>query len=96
MDSRVYILLFLLLCLSTCTHLQAQDRNTGDTLYRQIARMDSVLFTAFNNRDLKSFEKLFAEDLEFYHDKGGLTNYQHTIDFLVATSKKDNGLKTKS
>jgi Domain of unknown function (DUF4440) len=93
MDTRVYILVFLLLCLSTCTHLQAQDKSTEDTLYRQIAQMDSILFNAFNNRDIKTFGKMFSEELEFYHDKGGLTNYQHTIEFMENTAKNNNGLR---
>lgn len=56
-----------------------------------IARLDSITFAAFNNRDLKGFEQYFSKDLEFYHDKGGLTGYQHTIDFLkrLADEKSD-------
>jgi ketosteroid isomerase-like protein len=41
--------------------------------------MDGLLFTAFNNRDLQTVKKFFAEDLEFYHDKEGLTNYQQNM-----------------
>ena len=74
-------------------HLRAQETQTQDTLYRQIARMDSMMFNAFNSRDVKTFEKLFSEDLEFYHDKAGLTNYQHTIEFMRNMAKNDNGLK---
>ena len=55
--------------------------------------MDSVLFTAFNNRDLKTFSSLFSKDLEFYHDKGGLTDYNHTVEFLKTTTAKRNSLK---
>ena len=55
--------------------------------------MDSVLFDAFNRRDLKTFERLFTEDLEFYHDRAGFTNYQHTIDFLKTIAKNKNDLR---
>lgn len=47
-------------------------------LYDSIARMDSLLFDAYNTCKLEVFAALIADDLEFYHDRGGL-----------ATSKKD-------
>jgi hypothetical protein len=73
--------------------LNAQDKEKSDSLYGQIAHMDSVLFTAFNNRDLETFKALFTPDLEFYHDKGGLTGYRETIDFMEAVAKNNNGLR---
>ena len=41
-------------------------------LYNEIFSVDSSLFNAFNNCDTLSYKKFFTEDLEFYHDKGGL------------------------
>jgi len=56
--------------------------------------MDSVLFNAFNNRDVAKLKTLFREDLEFYHDKDGLTGYSHTIEsFIGLAGKKENDLK---
>ena len=46
------------------------------SLYDTIFHMDSVLFDAFNTRNLDKLKKFFSEDLEFYHDLGGVTNYQ--------------------
>lgn len=37
-----------------------------------IIRMDSILFHAYNTCDTATYESLFSEDLEFYHDGGGL------------------------
>lgn len=42
------------------------------SLYDTIVRMDSILFHAYNTCDIKTYSDLFSEDLEFYHDKGGL------------------------
>ncbi len=42
-------------------------------LYKEIAKADSSLFYAFNNCDSQNYKKYFMEDLEFYHDLGGLT-----------------------
>jgi ketosteroid isomerase-like protein len=54
-------------------------------LFNEVSHMDSVLFTAFNNRDLDKLKTLFTEDLEFYHDRGGLTSYQQNIDSFKRT-----------
>ncbi|MBS1934962.1 MAG: nuclear transport factor 2 family protein [Bacteroidetes bacterium] len=48
-------------------------------LYNTIARMDSVLFNAYNAHDVNEIKKYFTEDLEFYHDKGGLSNYTENV-----------------
>jgi hypothetical protein len=36
---------------------------------------------------------MFTENLEFYHDKGGLTGYSQTIDFMTAVAKSNNDLR---
>jgi hypothetical protein len=56
-----------------------------DKLYDTLARIDSILFDAFNTCKYAVFNDLFTTDLEFYHDKGGLTDYSYTI----------NSVKTK-
>ena len=71
------------------THAQSAK----DSMYNEIARMDSIMFNAFNSRDVEMFKSLFTEDLEFYHDKGGLTNYEHTINFMKEVAKNNNGLR---
>lgn len=48
-------------------------------LYATIARQDSLMFVAFNQHDVATLQTFFAEDLEFYHDKGGLANFQQTM-----------------
>jgi len=62
-------------------------------LYKEISLLDSVLFNAFNSRNIELFKTLFTQDLEFYHDTGGLTGYKHTIDFMEETAQKNNKLK---
>src|SRR5512137_1776154 len=47
-------------------------------LQAQIVRMDSIFFDAYNHCKMEVIEQLFSEDIEFFHDKGGLS-----------TSKKD-------
>ncbi len=41
--------------------------------------MDSLLFNAFNNHQLTVLENIFAKNVEFYHDRDGLKDYDATI-----------------
>ncbi len=68
----------------------AQQSLSNDQLYREILAMDSVLFTAFNNHDMETLSKVFSEDLEFYHDKGGLTNYAQNMEAFKANFANPN------
>lgn len=57
-----------------------QDRIAGlDEIKNQveldkaITALDKKLFDSYNHCDLKTFESLLADDVEFYHDQGGVT-----------------------
>lgn len=65
----------------------------GQDLYKEIARMDSVLFEAFNSRNLDKLKILFSEELEFFHDKGGLTGYQENMESFRELIGKNNDLR---
>jgi ketosteroid isomerase-like protein len=49
-----------------------------DGLYQTIARLDTEMFAAFNAHDMNKLMAYFADNLEFYHDKGGLGNFAQT------------------
>jgi len=49
---------------------------TSEELFNEIAAMDTVLFDAFNAKDMAKFKPLFAEDLEWYQDNGGKLSYE--------------------
>lgn len=63
--------------LFTVFHLQAQAQtpNTQEgQLFGTLKAADSRLFdTGFNGHDIKPFEELIDDNIEFYHDKGGIT-----------------------
>jgi len=42
-------------------------------LARTLAALDAQLFDSFNRCELEKFASFFAEGVEFYHDKGGVT-----------------------
>ena len=55
-------------------HAQSPNKTTpSDELSRSIASLDSALFDAYNQCDLEKFGAFFIDDVEFYHDQGGVT-----------------------
>jgi hypothetical protein len=60
----------------------AQSRRglpTTDELFRTISSLDTALFEAYNQCDLEKFGSFFAEDMEFYHDKSGVTRSRQNL-----------------
>src|ERR1700687_3960395 len=51
---------------------------TSGELFETIGRLDGALFKAFNAHNTDLLMSTFSEDLEFYHDTGGLANYRQT------------------
>jgi uncharacterized protein DUF4440 len=50
-----------------------QDTTRSDELFRTISAQDSALFDSYNRCDLEKFGTFFIDDVEFYHDQGGVT-----------------------
>jgi len=42
-------------------------------LDKAIASLDAALFDSYNRCDLEKFSSFFVDDVEFYHDQGGVT-----------------------
>lgn len=57
-----------------------QPTAAPDALYQTVARLDAELFAAFNAKDVNKLMAYFADNLEFYHDKGGLSDFAQTKD----------------
>ena len=49
-----------------------------DELYQQVAKLDAEMFAAFNTHDVDKLMTYFAPNLEFFHDKGGLSDFSQT------------------
>ena len=49
-----------------------QIKNQAD-LEKAITALDTMLFDAYNTCDLKTFDSLLDDNVEFYHDRGGVT-----------------------
>lgn len=50
-----------------------------DELYRTVAGLDAAVFEAYNRCELEKFGSYFAEDVEFYHDKAGMSRSRQVL-----------------
>jgi ketosteroid isomerase-like protein len=56
---------------------------TQDALYETVLALDSKLFDAVNQCDMKTVDSMWADDAEFYHDKNGLmVGRQNIVDAI--------------
>ena len=62
------------------------QRAAADPLFQTIAALDKQLFDAVDRCDMAKVASFWAEDVEFYHDKDGLTVGREKI----VTSIKNN------
>ena len=75
---RLFFLLPLLSLIAVRAEAQASQAPAPparEELFRTIASLDAEVFDAFNRCDLEKFGSYFTEELEFYHDNGGLTDW---------------------
>lgn len=70
---------------STEASFNAPDRQ----LYDAIAFQDSVLFSAFNSRNLDRLKSFFAENLEVYQDNIGVRSYSETVEAFKGLFEAD-------
>lgn len=79
MNYRGRFLFLLMPTFAACTPLFAETNASGaQQLNDTIAQLDAKTFAAFNAHDVDILMSMFTRDVEFYHDKGGLTNYDQT------------------
>ncbi|MBC3757566.1 DUF4440 domain-containing protein [Hyunsoonleella sp. SJ7] len=81
------------------TSLEAQNYNLKkQEIEKAIAYHDSVFWQAFNDCDFAVLKNYVSEDLEFYHDKNGISNgkmvFLETLKKNLC-SKKDNWKLTR-
>ena len=70
--------IFILAALLGFTRIWAQEDKDSD-LYRTVLSLDKSYFTAYNSCDMKTQAELLSDDLEFYHDLGGLSTSKAEI-----------------
>ncbi|HOY13313.1 MAG TPA: DUF4440 domain-containing protein [Saprospiraceae bacterium] len=87
--NMLFFLIFTLVC-NSCSTLKSTTypitknyKPDDKQLYETIVKLDSIFFGAYNtcNTNLEKYGSFFSENIEFYHDQGGLmTSKQDIID----------------
>ncbi|MCW3159794.1 nuclear transport factor 2 family protein [Chryseobacterium oryctis] len=87
------IQLFLTLILSQFAYSQVK---ITDELYKTAKKLDSLIFDiGFNNCNLSHYDSIVSDDLEFYHDKGGITLGKEAFKASIANNICGNTNKVK-
>ena len=95
MMKKIYLLL---LAITLYANSFAQDQQekkvvlTDTALYKTIARLDSVLFAAYNSKNLELMKTYFTKDLEWYQDNGGLIHYEQVFTNFQSIFSRDYDL----
>jgi ketosteroid isomerase-like protein len=63
-------------------------------LYKTIASLDSTYFAAYNSCNMAKQAEMYAEDIEFFHDRGGLMTSKR--DLLASIEKNICGKVTRT
>jgi hypothetical protein len=93
-----FILFNMLFCV--CVNAQAKADSMvreyvieDQSLFDAIVAMDKQFFDAYNHCDMETQTKIYAQDIEFFHDKGGLMTSKN--DILDATKRNICGKVTR-
>jgi hypothetical protein len=86
---RGWMVAFAMLVLAAGVQAQSAEKApmSDEQLTQTIKKLDAEVFDAYNKCELEKFGSYFTEELEFYHDSGGLTN--RTRQSLVDAVKKN-------
>ncbi len=85
--SKITLLLPLLALLVGRADAQALESiKSQEELDKAIASLDAALFDSYNRCDLKKFSTFFADDVEFYHDQGGVTLGKEKLTASIKTN----------
>lgn len=92
----IYALIIIVLGFTSCKTKQDAVRKyviADQQLFDQIFAMDQTFFDAYNNCDLEKQAAIYADDIEFLHDKGGLMTSK--ADLIEGTKRNICGKVTR-
>lgn len=86
----INIITALVICISPVTNnLFAQENEQKVTA--TILKLDSLFWTSYNKCDLASFKNYFTADVEFYHDKSGMSQGLESMVTAMKNNLCSNG-----
>ena len=92
-------LIILLLSISIYSNGFAQNKTekkvavTEKELFNKVANLDSLLFSAYNSKNLDLMKTYFTRDLEWYQDNGGLIDFEKVFENFNSIFNRDYDLK---
>ena len=89
---KIFYIVFVAAVFLIATDCNAQTDDEG-YLFNEIKRMDSILFRTVNTCDTTAYKNYFTKDLEFYHDKGGVSFYNSEVASIIYRCKA--GIKVR-
>jgi hypothetical protein len=96
MMKKICLLFLSITVYSALLAQQQQEKKvvvTDTALFNQIAQLDSLLFTAYNAKNLDLMKTFFTKDLEWYQDNGGLINYEQVFINFQSIFNREYDLK---
>ena len=104
---HLHLLMFIAFLFVSCqqqSDIDFKDQNSTDqirpytpidkTIFNEITAMDEVFFNAYNTCDLEKQSFIYSEDIEFFHDKGGLMTSKEEL--LAGTKNNICGKVTRT
>jgi len=79
MKKTTFLLPAVLVAALLTTSFAYSQAAPSDSLFKTIQTLDTQLFDAYNHCDLEKFGSLIADDIEFYHDKTGLSRGRQAL-----------------
>ena len=73
--------------------IQKSAAITKNELFNKIANLDSLLFAAYNSKNLDLMKNFFTSDLEWYQDNGGLIGFEKVLENFNSIFNRDYDLK---
>lgn len=65
-----------------------------NSLFKEIQKVDSLFFEAYNTKNLKTYSAFISPEIEFYHDKNGMINSKnrviHSLKKMIEKEKNTN------
>jgi ketosteroid isomerase-like protein len=80
MKSLCLCVTFLLITITCAVAQTPAPKPDLHALFGTIAQADAGIFSAFNAHDAARVMSFFTKDVEFYHDKDGLSHYDETAE----------------
>lgn len=79
MKNFTTIILFFAFLFLTKNSFAQENSTEKKTLEETILALDTQFWNVYNTCDVANFKKFLTDDLEFYHDKGGLTKTSYKL-----------------